>query len=68
MCLTLEERVERERIRAEADERAYHRKLIEAGRLGLNPTLGSVVPAPAHLRRPPLELPDFDVRLATDDE
>ena len=40
MTLTLEQRVEAERIRAKLDERSYIRGLIEAGRRGERPTAG----------------------------
>ena len=40
MALTLEQRIEAERIRAKLDERSYIRGLIEAGRRGELPTAG----------------------------
>ena len=40
MALTLEQRIEAERIRAKLDERSCIRGLIEAGRRGERPTAG----------------------------
>ena len=56
MALTLEQRVEAERLRALLDERRYIRGLIEAGRRGENPTAGLTATNPDPIPRAQMRL------------
>ena len=53
MALTLEQRVEAEKLRAQLDERRYIRRLIDAGRRGENPTAGLSAMNPNPVTEPP---------------
>lgn len=64
MALTLEQRVEAERLRAKLDERRYIRELIEAARRGENPTAGLCAPNPNPIGEPPRQL---EYTFTTDD-
>ena len=55
MALTLEERMEAERLRAKLDARRYVRRLIEAGHRGENPTAGLSAMNPNPIGEPALE-------------